>query len=99
MIFRTEVLTLMTAVVVLASTTVAAVVSWTTRRRVEQVHVLVNSRMEGMELRASERDLRVADLIAALERSDTAVPPARPREEKTVHAQPSVPPDREERSR
>jgi hypothetical protein len=75
----TEVVTLATAVVVLATavaTGATAVVSLRTRRRVQEVHVLVNSRMQDMEL-------RVRDLTAALTAEGMPVPPARDREEGT----------------
>jgi hypothetical protein len=65
-----EIVTLATAVVVLAT----AVATWRTRQQVRQVHVLVNSRMSDMER-------RVRQLTAALEGSDTAVPPAPERED------------------
>jgi hypothetical protein len=75
----TEVVTLATAVVVLAG----AVVTWRTRKQVKQVsttihkvHVLVNSRF-------SEMETRINQLTAALTAEGTPVPPAPGREEGT----------------
>jgi hypothetical protein len=55
---------------------IGTVVAWRTRKQVQQVHVLVNSRMEDMES-------RVRQLTLALEGSDTDVPPMPPRKEVT----------------
>jgi hypothetical protein len=67
-----EVVTLLTAVVVLAT----AVVTWRTRKQVKEVHVMVNSQREHMVARLDQ-------LAAALVESGTAVPPVPPQREET----------------
>lgn len=57
----------------LATALIVALLAWSARRQVQKVHVLVNSRMSDMEK-------RVRQLTAALEGSDTRVPPAPERE-------------------
>jgi hypothetical protein len=61
-----HVVDLLIAVLVLAT----AIVSWLTRRKVNEVHVLVNGRLTDV------LD-RVEQLTEALEASDTPVPPER----------------------
>lgn len=53
--------------VLLATAIVNSIVSFRNLKQTQQIHVLVNSRMEGMEA-------RVRQLILALEGSNTEVP-------------------------
>lgn len=82
----TTVLALVTAVAVL----VTAVVAWRTRRRVadmgatvQEVHVMVNSQREAMVVEREVMAKRIDQLAAALQGSDTAVPPAPPGREES----------------
>lgn len=59
---------LFTGVVVLLTTIVTLVLTLVNKRKVEQVHVLVNSQMTAVVA-------RVEQLVKALEASDTEVPP------------------------